>query len=141
MRCTPSVSLDYYQTCVARDGEIPFLCDICVWSSLPFNNVVDDGEGRSTGATAPVFLPSVSSSSLPQILLQKGLHFLHANTRSLLPKVPEISLLLSRTNASVFAASETWIDPTIGDGEIAIPGFNVVRRDRDRSGVGVALYI
>ena len=143
VRCTPLISLDFYQTCVTNGGEIPFSCDICDWASLPFNDAdIDDGLGISTGVTtAPVSSSSLPIPPLPKVLLQKGLHFLHANTRSLLPKISEICLLLSRTKASVFAVSETWIDSSIGDGEIALPGFNVVRQDRDRTGGGVALYI
>ena len=71
----------------------------------------------------------------------KGLHFLHANVRSLLPKISEVQLLLSRTKAAIFAASETWLDSTVGDGEVRIPGFNIIRRDRNRNGGGVALFI
>ena len=37
------------------------------------------------------------------------------------PKLSEVRLLLFRTKASAFAASETWLDPSIGDGEIDIP--------------------
>ena len=37
--------------------------------------------------------------------------------------------------------SETWLDDTITDGEIAIPGYLVERRDRKRDGGSVCLYI
>ena len=49
--------------------------------------------------------------------------------------------LLTRSRTAVFAATETWLNSSIGDGEIAVPGFNVVRRDRDQTGGGVALFI
>ena len=74
-------------------------------------------------------------------ILRKGLHFLHANTRSLLPKLSEVQLLLSRTRASILAATETWLDSSISDGELDVPGFKILRRDRDRNGGGVALFI
>ena len=61
--------------------------------------------------------------------------------RSLLPKIPEIRLFLARTKVTVFAASETWLDASVNDNELQIPGFNVIRKDRNRSGGGVALFV
>ena len=91
----------------------------------------------------PPLNPSSSPqpSLIPPILNQKGLHFLHANVRSLIPKLSELRLFLSKTKTSVFAATETWLDSSVNDGEIQISGFNVVRRDRSRNGGGVAMYI
>ena len=83
-------------------------------------------------------LPSLSHG---KCLVSKGLLFLHSNVRSLLPKIPEVRLLLSRTKAAVFAASETWLDATVNDGEVRIPGYNVSRLDRNRNGGGVAQYV
>ena len=90
---------------------------------------------------APQVSASLPSFPIPSHLSSKGLHFLHSNVRSLLPKIPEVQQLLLRTKTAVFAASETWLDPSIGNGEIQIPGFNVIRQDRNRNGGGVALYI
>ena len=45
------------------------------------------------------------------------------------------------TKTSVFSASETWLDATVNDGEVAVPGFKVIRRDRNRNGGGVAMFI
>ena len=36
---------------------------------------------------------------------------------------------------------EAWLDDTISDSDLVIPGYHVVRRDRDRHGGGVALFI
>ena len=94
----------------------------------------------SASSQVSVNLPS-TFVSFPKILSEKGLHFIHANVRSLLPKLSEVHILLSRTTATIFAASETWLDSTVNDGEIYTPGFQVVRRDRNRSGGGVALFV
>lgn len=71
----------------------------------------------------------------------KGLLFVHANVRSLLPKISEISLFLHRTKTAIFAVSETWLDETVTDGEINIDGYNVLRQDRNRHGGGVCIFI
>ena len=46
-----------------------------------------------------------------------------------------------KTNAAVICLSETWLDDSITDGEISIDGYCLVRRDRNRSGGGVCMYI
>ena len=48
---------------------------------------------------------------------------------------------MTRTKTAVFAASETCLDSSVNDSEIVIPGFSVVRKDRNRNGGGVALFI
>lgn len=37
--------------------------------------------------------------------------------------------------------TETWLDDKISDEEVAIPGYEIIRRDRNRRGGGVAVYI
>ena len=71
----------------------------------------------------------------------KGLHFVHINARSIVNKVEEIKFLARSSNASVLAVSETWLDDSILDSEIKIPGYKVIRHDRNREGGGVCLYI
>ena len=41
----------------------------------------------------------------------------------------------------VLAVNESKLDNTITDGEIHIPGYVITRKDRNRHGGGVALYI
>lgn len=42
---------------------------------------------------------------------------------------------------SVLTLSETWLDSSVDDGEVAIEGYTVIRRDRNRHGGGVPVYI
>lgn len=37
--------------------------------------------------------------------------------------------------------SETWLDDSVADAEIEISGFKLYRRDRNRNGDGVAVYV
>lgn len=41
----------------------------------------------------------------------------------------------------ILALNKTRLDPTIADGEIDIEGYNIVRRDRNKYGGGIAFYI
>ena len=125
-RCSSSVHLAKYNECVNSGEEIAFVCDNCGLSSLPFANEEEVGNGVGTAEFPAMSAQQVSMSStsvfqscpIPHVLSLKGLHFLHANVRSLLPKISEVHLLLSRTKAAVFAVSELWLDSTVGNGEV-----------------------
>ena len=41
----------------------------------------------------------------------------------------------------MLAGNESKLDHSITDGEIHIPGYVIIRKDRNRHGGGVALYI
>jgi hypothetical protein len=41
----------------------------------------------------------------------------------------------------VFAINESKIDNSVKDSEISIPGYNMIRKDRNRFGGGVVVYI
>ena len=68
----------------------------------------------------------------------------HLSIRSLIPKHDEVhDLLVTSMNEGsmiLLGLSETWLDCTIPDSEIAIHGFKHYRRDRNRNGGGVLVY-
>ena len=78
---------------------------------------------------------------LNECFTRKGMHFLHLNSRSLLPKISEIRLLAEKSRAAVIAITETWLDNTISDSEVSIDGYSLIRKDRNRNGGGVCIYI
>ena len=41
----------------------------------------------------------------------------------------------------MIALSETWLNDTVTDQEVRVEGYSVIRKDRDRQGGGVCLYI
>ena len=71
----------------------------------------------------------------------KGLKIASLNINSLLKHFDEIRHLLFKFPFDIFAINESKIDDSITDGEISIPGFNLMRKDRNRAGGGVVLYI
>ena len=58
---------------------------------------------------------------------------------------PIISLFLKAealsSHSHVIALTETWIDSSISNHEIFIPGYSPIHRDRSRHGGGILLYI
>ena len=82
-----------------------------------------------------------SYSGLYTIFKKKGLHFIHLNVRSILPKMQEIRILANNTNAAVMCFTETWIDDSVTNNETDVPGYTIVRKDRNRNGGGICMYI
>ena len=72
---------------------------------------------------------------------KRGLHCIHLNARSLLPKIHELRHIVQKTSAFIIGITESWLDSTISDSEINIPGYIVVRQDRNREGGGVCIFI
>ena len=69
---------------------------------------------------------------------KKGLHFIHININSLLPKIDEIRHMTKITNAAIAGIGETKLDESILCSEIDIEGYDLLRLDRSRRGGGVA---
>ena len=88
-----------------------------------------------------IYRISDENDSLSNIFGKKGLHFMHLNIRSLIPKLAEVRSLIQQTGAAVVAISETWLDETVQDAEVDVDGYSVIRQDRNRQGGGVLLYI
>lgn len=75
----------------------------------------------------------------------RGLKIAHLNIRSLRHKVDSLQLEgINNKTVDILTLSETWLDSTVEDSEIALPGFNCVRKDRTglKEGYGgVAIYL
>ena len=63
------------------------------------------------------------------------------NVCSLRGKVEEVGRFMSSRGITVFGVAETWLKPSIGDGELTIAHYNLHRKDRlHRHGGGVCIY-
>jgi exonuclease III len=78
-------------------------------------------------------------SYLHKIKKLRGLKIASFNINSLLRHVDELRLMLSDSEIDVFAINESKIDNSVN--EISIPGYNMIRKDRNRFGGGVVVYI
>ena len=56
---------------------------------------------------------------------EKGLHILHFNVSSLLPKINEIRFIAKQSNASITEISESKLDSPILNHEIDDVGYNI----------------
>ena len=53
----------------------------------------------------------------------------------------ELKLLLENDNPDIIGINETKLDETIHDSDIKISNYNIIRKDRDKCGGGVVMYI
>lgn len=53
----------------------------------------------------------------------------------------ELNLLLHNREIDIIGLSETRLDERISDSEASIPGYHIIRNDRNINGAGVAIYI
>ena len=71
----------------------------------------------------------------------RGLHLIHLNINSLLPKIDKLRDIAKRTKAAVIGISQSKVDSTVLDPEIYIDNYEILRFDGNRHGGGVACYI
>ena len=71
----------------------------------------------------------------------RGLHFIHLNINSLLPKIDELRNIAKLSNAAVIGIGESKLDDSVLSSEIHIDNYNTLRCDRNRQGGGVVCYI
>ena len=75
------------------------------------------------------------------VFKKKGIHFVHININSLLPKINELQYLTKLSNASIVGYSEIKLDDSISSSEIEIEDYDLLRFDRSCRGGSVACYI
>ena len=73
---------------------------------------------------------------------EKGIILTHQNLRSINNKFAEVQIRLTGSSIDVHSFSETWLHKDIADSEIYIPGYSIIRTDRNtnKTGGGVCLY-
>lgn len=69
------------------------------------------------------------------------INFCHLNVRSLCAAFDLFLDTVIESSFDIIGLSETWLRPNIPDAGLSIPEYNMVRKDRDGRGGGVAFYI
>lgn len=148
------IDISEYERLGANPKE-EWLCPECVSVELPFADVslcgnVRDSRGSAkdppfAGAscldTSGMHSPQTSSSSV-LVECKTSAIVCHLNAQSLLPKLDEIRTTLAEVKRPVIlGVSETWLDSSVSDGEVAIQPFTLYRRDRGNRGGGVLVYV
>ena len=71
----------------------------------------------------------------------KGLRVFHLNICSLRNKLDELRLFCDKYKPHVLSLNETWLNDSIMDSEISLADYNLMRRDRNRNGGGIVVYV
>ena len=75
------------------------------------------------------------------IPLTRGFKIASINLASLFKHIDQLRIYMLPKTVDILAINETRLDSSIQNGEISIPGYTLERKDRNRSGGGVALYV
>ena len=75
------------------------------------------------------------------VFTSRGLHFIHLNINSLLPKIDELRNIAKLSNAALIGISESKLDDSVLSSEKHIDNYNTPRYDRNIHGGGVVCYI
>ena len=89
-------------------------------------------EGESSHLQNPQQCSVINSNSMT---------IMYYNARSLIPKYDELCVTMEAHNPDMICIVETWLCPDVLDSEIALPGYQVYRKDRNRHGGGVLIYV
>lgn len=71
----------------------------------------------------------------------RGFKIAHLNIRSLVKHIEQFRLYFHKQQFDIICLNETLLDSTIANHEVKINGYDIVRKDRNRHGGGVAIYI
>ena len=89
----------------------------------------------------PVQISAAVNVNIWEPLNKKRLHFLHIYINRLLPKIDELECIANKTKATIIGITESKLDHNVPDLEVNLPGYEILRCDRNRNGGGVACYI
>ena len=102
----------------------------------------DNSRNGSCSAQASSFSNMCSFlTTFDQIHPANGLKCLHVNCRSLYPTIDELRDIIQSVKFDCISINESMLDISISDSEIATDNYMTYRKDRNRNGGGVMLYI
>lgn len=63
------------------------------------------------------------------------------NIDRLLPKLDNLRVFCEESNIDIMTCNETKLEPSVNNNEVHITGYDIVRRDRNKYGGGVCIYV
>ena len=63
------------------------------------------------------------------------------NARSILPKLDELRVLCVENSYDIVCIVESWLSDEVANTELCIPGFTIFRKDRNRHGGGIIVFV
>ena len=123
-------------------------CSKCIFDYLPFNrsSFNEFSYVKTQNLERPVEQTnSGNNTSEPTLHYDEfnnhDFKCAHLNIRSLYRNIDELRVFLHNNHIQILALNETLLDDSISDNELNIQDYNLIRKDRNRNGGGVAVYI
>ena len=88
----------------------------------------------------PVYNNQSLHSNEWNVYRSKGIHRIHLNIKSLLPKIDEIGQIAERTKAAVTGMTESKLDQSIFQSEIEIDNYDLLQCDGKKRWSCCVLY-
>ena len=123
-------------------NQLFFTCSSCHLEALPF----PDGYFALASEPDNVLNPEHRNFvedfdyNFKKLDSKKGLSISLLNVNGLRSKLDDIKVLLNTSKIDILCINETKIDQNISKADLAIPGYNFHRKDRNRHGGGVGIY-
>lgn len=110
-----------------------------------YSNILDGRSNILSNNPTYSSTPTATSKNKELIFAMKGLHFCNLNVQHILPKIDELRLIMANDKCpDILGLCETFLNPNIMDTQVAIDGYDFIRKDRadthDKSGGGIMLY-
>ena len=103
-----------------------------------------DAQGSEPQQSTGSFFDSRSRSIGRNMTLRKGnacFNIVYLNAHSILPKLDELRILCASNSYDMICIVESWLSDDIDNMELFIPGFTIFRRDRDRHGGEIIVFV
>ena len=71
----------------------------------------------------------------------QGLKICCLNIRGVLSIIDELKMILDECKFDIMGVCETFIDSNVADNEISIDGYSIGKKNRNRHGGGVLMYV
>ncbi|CAB4008485.1 Hypothetical predicted protein [Paramuricea clavata] len=102
---------------------------------------ISDTEPKEPSCSIEKIIPQTKcENSITFLQSLKGFRVGHLNIASLVKHVDELKIYLEKEPLDVLSINETRLDETISTDTVSIPGYDMVAKNRNRQGGGVAIY-
>ena len=103
-----------------------------------YHNKINKQQNHTHGSTTNGFKITPRCTEAQRLTVTIG----HLNINRLRFKMDNLQSILNTHKIHIMGITETWLDNTISDGEVQLPGYRLFRHDRQgKTGGGVCIYV
>lgn len=87
---------------------------------------------------------NISHCDVNKIPYHRGMVMASLNINSLIAHIDELRVYININKIDIMCINETKLDSSVKDHEVCLPGYEIIRRDRNkngRNGGGICIYV